>query len=206
MIGPFRAVGKSGSPLETALGRDHLGRRRFRSKTVANRPLFPAKYAEPGMTPSEIGFERRLWVFQSRSGSARPGPFRDARKSESPVETALGRDHLGRRRFRSKTVANRPLFPGDAKIAPFPDAIALQNRPLAGAKLTPHAPAPPLSNPSNNTRPPRAILWRMDNRSVAVRRPPCVFLGFEIGGAGVALTHFFPTLAFFRAKNTREKK
>ena len=95
---------------------------------------------------------------------------------------------------------------GDAKIAPFPDAIALQNRPLAGAKLTPHAPAPPLSNPSNNTRPPRAILWRMDNRSVAVRRPPCVFLGFEIGGAGVALTHFFPTLAFFRAKNTREKK
>jgi hypothetical protein len=158
------------------------------------------------MTPSEIGFERRLWVFQSRSGSARPGPFRDARKSESPVETALGRDHLGRRRFRSKTVANRPLFPGDAKIAPFPDAIALQNRPLAGAKLTPHAPAPPLSNPSNNTRPPRALLWRMDNRSVAVRRPPCVFLGFEIGGAGVALTHFFPTLAIFRAKNTREKK
>ena len=157
------------------------------------------------MTPSEICFERRLWVFRSRSGSARPGPFRDARKSESPVETALGRDHLGRRRFRSKTVANRPLFPGDAKIAPFPDAIALQNRPLAGAKLTPHAPAPPLSNPSN-TRPPRAILWRMDNRSVAVRRPPCVFLGFEIGGAGVALTHFFPTLAFFRAKNTREKK
>ena len=164
------------------------------------------------MTPSEIGYQRRLWVFQSRSGSARPGPFRDARKSESPLENALRRDHSGRRRFRSKTVANRPLFPGDAKIAPFPDAIALQNRPLAGAKLTPHAPAPPLSNPSNNTRPPRAILWRMDNRSVAVRRPPCVFLGFgahlacSIGGTGVALTHFFSDFGIFpREKYARKK-
>ena len=109
--GPSRDARKSESPLETALGRDRLGHRRFRSKTVANRPHFPAKYAEPEMTPSEIGYQRRLWVFQSRSGSARPGPFRDARKSESPLENALRRDHSGRRRFRSKTVANRPLFP-----------------------------------------------------------------------------------------------
>ena len=109
--GSFRDARKSESPLETALGRDHWGRRRFQRKTVANRPLFPAKCAEPEMTPSEIGFERHLWVFQSRSGSARPGPFRDARKSELPLKTALGRDHSGRRRFRSKTVANRPHFP-----------------------------------------------------------------------------------------------
>ena len=101
---------------------------------------------------------------------------------------------------------SRPLFPGDAKIAPFPDAIALQNRPLAGAKLTPHAPAPPLSNPSNNTRPPRALLWRMDNRSVAVRRPPCVFLGFEIGGTGVALTHFFSDFGIFSREKYARKK